>query len=187
MKKLILLAFFTISIIACKENKKESSKQKKTEIISKDLDPIKSELQNEIKTTKRPDGITIQYFDPSPVVIADSHEAGLSVYKNINTNQYFLTVTVLFKQQEPTELSDNLLIQTTGIEALILSPVFHKLMNLNGKNVAMSMYTLTDRDINELKINPIEMISFTAYNQPVGLSLNKNKNLIIDEISKLLK
>ena len=187
MKKLLLLVIFTISIIGCKEKNNESSKQNKTEITSKNLDSIESEPKNEIKTNKRPDGVTMKYFNPSPVVIADSHEAGLSIYKNVNTNQLFLTVTVLFKQQEPTELSGDLLIQTTGIKGLTLSPVWHKLINMNGQNVAASMYILTNRDINELKINPIKLISFTAYNQPVGLNLTKNKNLIIDEISQLLK
>ena len=41
MKKLLLLAFFTISTIACKENQK-SSNQNNKEITFKDLDLIKS-------------------------------------------------------------------------------------------------------------------------------------------------
>ena len=94
--------------------------------------------QTEIKTVDRPDGVTLKYFNPSPVAIASSHEAGLSLYKNINTKQYFITITVLFKQQTPTELSGNLLIQTTGTKGLSLTPVYHKLINMNGKNVAAS-------------------------------------------------
>lgn len=143
--------------------------------------------QNEIKTVNRPDGVTMKYFNPVPVVIANSHEAGLSLYKNINTQQYFLTVTVLFKQQSPTELSGNLLIQTNGIEGLSLSPVWHKMINMNGQNVATSMYLLTNRDIDELKVHQIKLISFNVYDQPVGLNLTKNKDLIINELSKLSK
>lgn len=143
--------------------------------------------QNDIKTVNRPDGVTLKYFNPIPVVIANSYEAGLSLYKNINTKQYFLTVTVLFKQQSPTELSGNLLIQTTGTKGISLSPVWHKLINMNGQNVATSMYLLTTRDINELKIHPIKLISFNAYGQPVGLNLTKNKDLVITELSKLSK
>jgi hypothetical protein len=141
--------------------------------------------QSEIKTVNRPDGVTMKYFNPLPVVIANSHEAGLSLYKNINTNQYFLAVTVLFKQQEPAELSGNLLIQTTGNKRLTLLPVWHKLINMNGQNVATSMYLLTKRDINELKIRPVKLINFTVYNQPVGLNLSKNKDVLIKEFSKL--
>lgn len=143
--------------------------------------------QNEIKTVNRPDGVTMKYFNPVPVVIANSHEAGLSLYKNINTQQYFLTLTVLFKQQSPTELSGNLLIQTDGIEGISLSPVWHKLINMNGQNVATSMYLLTSRDINELKNRLIKAISFKAYNQSVGLNLTNNKDLLIIEFSKLSK
>ena len=143
--------------------------------------------QNEIKTTNRPDGVTLKYFNPIPVVITNSYEAGLSLYKNINTKQYFLTVTVIFKQQSPTALSGNLLIQTTGTKGLSLSPVWHKLINMNGFDVATSMYLLTNRDIVELKAKPIKLISFNAYNQPVGLNLTKNKDLVITELSKLSK
>lgn len=129
----------------------------------------------------------MKYFNPVPVIIANSHEAGLSLYKNLNTQQYFLTLTVLFKQQSPTELSGNLLIQTNGNEGLSLSPVWHKLINMNGQNVATSMYLLTNRDIDELKIRQIKLISFNVYDQPVGLNLTKNKDLIINELSKLSK
>lgn len=45
--------------------------------------------QYEVKTIKRPDGITLKYFNPTLVAIASSHEAGLSLYKNMNTKQYF--------------------------------------------------------------------------------------------------
>ena len=143
--------------------------------------------QNVIKTVNRPDGVTIKYFNPTPVVIANSHEAGLSLYKNLNTKEYFLTVTVLFKQQSPTELSGNLLIQTTGDKGLSLLPVWHKMINMNGRNVATSMYLLTNNNIEELKIRPIKLISFNAYDQPVGLNLTMNKNLLINELSKLSK
>lgn len=141
--------------------------------------------QNEMKTIKRPDGVIIKYFNPVPVVIANSHEAGLSLYKNINTKQYYLVLTILFKQQKPTELTGELLIQTTGTKGLILPPVWHKLINMNGQNVASSMYLLTNRDINELKIRLIKLINFTAYNQPIGLNLTKNNDILMKEFSIL--
>jgi hypothetical protein len=56
---------------------------------------------------------------------------------------------------------------------------------MNGQNVATSMYLLTDKDINQLKINEIKLISFNAYDQPIGLNLTKNKDLLIIELSKL--
>lgn len=143
--------------------------------------------QTEIKTINQPDGVTMKYFNPTPVAIASSHEAGLSLYKNMNTKQYFLAVVVLFKKESPKELTGNLLIQTTGTKGLSLVPVFNKIINMNGQNAASSMYLLTNRDINELKINNIKLISFNTDNQPVGLTLTKNKDLVAKQLSKLLK
>lgn len=143
--------------------------------------------QTEIKTNNRPDGVTIKYFTPTPVAIASSHEVGLSLYKNMTTKQYFLVVVVLFKKESPKQLTGNLLLQSTGTKGLSLKPVFHKIINMNGQNAASSMYLLTNRDVNELKINNLKLISFNAYNQPVGLTLTKNKDLVAKQLSKLLK
>ena len=85
--------------------------------------------QSEIKTVIRPDGISLKYFNPIPVVITNSHEAGLSLYKNVNNKIYTLALTVIFKSDKPTELDGNLMIQTTGINGISLKPIFHKLIN----------------------------------------------------------
>ncbi len=141
--------------------------------------------QYDIKTVNRPDGITMKYFNPIPVAITNSHEAGLALYKNVTNKFYILSITVLFKSDNPTELSGNLLIQTTGNKGHSLEPVFHKLINMNGRNVASSMYILTERDIIELKSKTIKLISFNANGQPVGLNLTKNKDILITEFSML--
>ena len=75
--------------------------------------------------------------------------------------------------------------QTVGVNGLSLKPVWHKLINMNGRNVATSMYFLTNRDIKELKVNSIKLISFTVNNQLMGLSLTKNRNLIKTELNLL--
>lgn len=141
--------------------------------------------QYDIKTVHRPDGITMKYFNPIPVAIASSHEAGLALYRNVTNKFYMLSLTVLFKSGIPKELSGNLMIQTTGTKGLSLEPAFHKLVNMNGREVATSMYMLTERDIKELKSQNIKLISFSVDGQPVGLNLTKNKNVLITEFSKL--
>lgn len=141
--------------------------------------------QYDIKTVNRPDGITMNYFNPIPVAITNSHEAGLSLYKSTNNDTYLLAITVLFKTTTPTELNGNLIIQTTGSKGISLEPVMHKLINMNGRNVASSMYALTSRDITELKTKQIKLVSFYINNQPVGLNTTKNKDLLIKEFSKL--
>ena len=56
---------------------------------------------------------------------------------------------------------------------------------MSGQNSAFSMYLLTNRDINELKINNIKLISYNTDNQLVGLTLTKNKDLAAKQLSKL--
>ena len=139
--------------------------------------------QYDIKTVNRPDGVTMKYFNPIPVSIVNNYEAALSLYKNTNDKTYFLSITVLFKTNTPTELNGNLIIQTTGNNGISLKPVMHKLINMNGRNVASSMYILTNRDIIELKSKLIKLISFYVNDQPIGLNLTKNKDLLIKEFS----
>lgn len=160
MKKLILLSFLIISNLTAFG-------------------------QYNIKTVNRPDGVTMKYFNPIPVAITNSHEAGLSLYKNTNNNTYLLAVTVLFKSNTPTELNGNLIIQTNGNKGISLKPVMHKLINMNGRNVASSMYILTNRDIIELKSKLMKLVSFYIHGQPIGLNLTKNKDMLIKEFSIL--
>lgn len=141
--------------------------------------------QYNIKTVNRPDGVTMKYFNPVPVAINNSHEAGLSLYKNINNKTYLLAITVLFKGITPKELDGNLIIQTTGNKGISLKPVMHKLINMNGRNVASSMYVLTNRDIIELKSKMLKLVSFYVNGQPIGLNLTKNKDVLIKEFSIL--
>lgn len=141
--------------------------------------------QYDVKTVNRPDGITLEYFNPIPVAITNNHEAGLSLYKNKDNNTYLLSITVLFKASTPTELNGNLIIQSTGNRGISLKPVMHKLINMNGRNIASSMYSLTNRDIIKLKSKSLELISFYVNEQPIGLSLTKNKDILIKEFSVL--
>lgn len=141
--------------------------------------------QFEVKTIIRPDGITLNYINPIPVVIATDYEAGLSLYKYTAKNVYTLAITVLFKSSVPEELYGNLLIQTTGKNGISLKPVMNELINMNGRQVAASMYYLTERDIKELSNNTIKMISFNVDNEIIALHLTENKDLLIKEFNLL--
>jgi hypothetical protein len=141
--------------------------------------------QFEVKTNNRPDGITLNYINPIPVAIASDYEAGLSLYKNPANNLYLVAITVLFKTSIPKELKGNLLIQTTGNNGISLKPVMNKLINMNGRDIATSMYSLTNRDIGELSVNPIKMLSFNVNNEIIALHLTENKDLLIKEFNLL--
>jgi len=141
--------------------------------------------QYEVKTIKRPDGITLKYFNPIPVARAYNYEAGLSLYKNPDNNKYFVAISVLFKNTVAEELNGNLLIQTTGKNGISLEPAYNRLVTMNGREVALSMYYLTERDINEFKSNSIKLISFTINNEITALNLTENRDVLVKEFEIL--
>lgn len=141
--------------------------------------------QYEVKTIKRPDGITLKYFNPIPVARASNYEAGLSLYKNPENNKYFVAISVLFKNTEPEELNGNLLIQTTGKNGISLEPAYNRLVTMNGREVALSLYYLTEREINELKSNPVKLISFNVNDEIIALNLTENRDVLVKEFSIL--
>ncbi|WP_281227598.1 hypothetical protein [Flavobacterium aquiphilum] len=141
--------------------------------------------QYEVKTLKRPDGITLKYFNPIAVAVTNNYEAGLSLYKNPDNNKYFVAISVLFKNAVAEELNGNLLIQTTGKNGISLKPAYNRLVTMNGREVALSMYYLTEREINELKSNSIKLISFTISNEIIALNLTENKDVFIKEFEIL--
>ena len=141
--------------------------------------------QYEVKTVKRPDGITLKYFNPIPVARAYNYEVGLSLYKNPDNNKYLTAITVLFKNTEPEELNGNLTIQTIGKNGISLEPVYNRLVSMNSREVALSMYYLTERDINELKSNSIKLISFTINNEIIALNLTENRDVLVKEFEIL--
>lgn len=141
--------------------------------------------QYEVKTIKRPDGITLKYFNPIPVARAYNYEAGLSLYKNPDNNKYFVAISVLFKNTVAEELNGNLLIQTTGKNGISLEPAYNRLVTINGREVALSMYYLTGREINELKSNSIKLISFNVNDEIIALNLTENRDVLVKEFEIL--
>lgn len=141
--------------------------------------------QYEVKTIKRPDGIILKYFNPIPVVRAYNYEAGLSLYKNPDNSKYFVAISVLFKNTVAEELNGNLLIQTTGKNGISLEPAYNRLVTLNGREVALSMYYLTEREINELKSNSIKLISFNVNDEIIALNLTENRDVLVKEFEIL--
>lgn len=142
--------------------------------------------QYDIKTLNRPDSVTLEYFNPIPVARAYNYEAGLSLYKNPDNNKYFITISVLFKNTVAEELNGNLLIQTTGKNGISLEPAYNRLVTMNGREVALSMYYLTEREINELKSNSIKLISFTIKDEIIALNLTENRDVLVKEFEILI-
>lgn len=139
--------------------------------------------QCDIRTNHRPDGVTMKYFTPKPVAKAKNHEAGLSLYYNVNTKQFTISIFVLLKNTTKDELSGNLILQTTNDKGISLTPHIHKMIKMNGNDVATSIYYLTERDINELQKYSLKTVAFTINGEIIGLTVTENKALLINEFN----
>jgi hypothetical protein len=53
--------------------------------------------QSDMKTISRPDGNTIKYFNPKPIIIQSQYEVGTAIYKNVTTGKFMINISVLFK------------------------------------------------------------------------------------------
>jgi len=148
---------------------------------------IKTYSQCNIKTTHRPDGITVKYFTPKPVAISKSHEAGLSLYYSVNTKQYTLTIFVLHKSSNKGKTTGNLILQTTNNVGISLTSHISKMIEMNGNDVSMTIYNLTKKDIIELKTYNLKTVAFTINGEIIGMTVTQNKDLIINEYNCLNK
>lgn len=160
---------------------------KKIIIIFTVLFLTKAHSQCDIKTTNRPDGVTIKYFTPKPVSIGKKHETGLSLYYNKNTKQYTLGVFVLHKTQQVAKTTGNLILQTTNNNGISLKPHVSEVIEMNGNEVSTTIYYLTSKDLQELKTFNLKTVSFTINGEIIGMSVTQNKDLIIKEFNCLNK
>lgn len=78
-----------------------------------------------------------------------------------------------------------MIIQTTGKKGILLKSVMHKLININGRNVATSMFLLSKHDVVELKSRPLKLVSFFVNSQPIALTINKNRDVLLKEFTIL--
>jgi hypothetical protein len=143
--------------------------------------------QCDIKTTNRPDGVTIKYFTPKPVAIGQKHETGLSLYFNKNTKQYTLTIFVLHKTSNKGKTTGNLILQTTNNVGISLTPYISKIIDMNGNDVTTTIYYLTKKDITELKTYNLKTIAFTINGEIIGMTVTQNKDLLTKEFNCLNK
>jgi len=141
--------------------------------------------QCNFKTTERPDGNIIHYFNPKPMIIQANYEVGASVYKNISTGGLTLGIVVVFKNLNPQNLTDNLIIQTTGTKGLSLNLYLSKLMDLNGNKTVMGIYIVNTSDYYELKKYVIKSLFFKLNGNLKGANISKNGGIIKQEINCL--
>ncbi len=141
------------------------------------------QAQCDIKTTLRPDGHTIKYFNPKPIIRAENYEVGISLYKNMNTKQYFLNVSVLFKNMQPVKLHEGLTIQMNGKNGIILKLITSNLIQMNGRELAIGLYEIDKQNLKLFETQNLKSLFFYLNNKMYGTTLTENNTLLIDEIN----
>jgi hypothetical protein len=136
---------------------------------------------NDLKTTKRPDNNTIKYFNPKPIIRQDSYEVGTSIYKNLTSGKYMVSITVLFKKIAPKDIDGKLTIQTTNNVGIELSLVHSEQVDMNGNKTALALYEIDSRSLAELKKYPLKSIYFYINAKMYGATVTENKSLFVGQ------
>ncbi|WP_396143646.1 hypothetical protein [Flavobacterium sp.] len=139
--------------------------------------------QCDIKTVNRPDGNTIKYFNPKPIIIQEQFEVGTAIYKNVTTGKMMINLTILFKSLPNKPLNGELIIQTTNKIGITLKLIKSEEVEMNGKKVAIGLYEIDNKSIVELKKYPLKSIYFSIDNKKYGQSISKNNNIYINELN----
>ena len=129
------------------------------------------------KTVHRDDGVTMEYFSPKPVIRTSEYEVGASIYKNRTTNDLLISVSVLFKTIKPQNLTGDLIIHTTSDSGIRLKPVITDLIKMHGRDVALGLFLITQRDYEILKSSKLKGLYFRLEGNLKGDSVTENKDL----------
>lgn len=141
--------------------------------------------QCDIKTVNRPDGNTINYFNPKPVIRQSQYEVGTAIYKNETTGMYMVNISVLFKTIAPKKIKGKLTIQTTGKRGIELKLVKSEQVDMNGRKLAVGLYEIDKLSFEELKKYQIKSIFFYLESKMYGATVTENKNIYSNEIKCL--
>lgn len=139
--------------------------------------------QCDIKTVNRPDGNTIKYFNPKPIVIQNQFEVGTAIYKNTTTGKMMINLTILFKTLPNKPLNGDLTIQTSNNDGITLKLIKSEEVEMNGKKVAIGLYEIDKKSLNILKKYPLKSIYFNINSKKYGQSITKNGDIYINELN----
>ena len=140
----------------------------------------------DVKTTRRADGNIMKYFNPFPVVQNDKYDVGTSVYKNITTGEYTISVAVLFKNIKAADVSGNLILKTKSNIGLSLKQFMNTRSEVNGNSLSLAIYVITDRDFEILRNSPVNQIYVDVQGSRLGGSFNSLSEIYMKEIECLI-
>lgn len=137
---------------------------------------------NYMKTTNRPDGNVIKYFNPQPVIRQSDYEVGISIYKNITTDELMLNISVLFKSMQPKKLTKNAVIQTTNIKGIDLVQLMTETIVMNGRDVSIGLYKIEKADFEQLKKYSLKSVFFYLEGNLKGSTVTENASILNIEL-----
>ena len=158
MKKLFLIIFFTFSI-------------------------TNSFGQCDFKTNNRPDGNTIKYFNPKPIIRESGYEVGASVYYNETSNKYFINISVLFLTFTQQDISGDLIIQLESTNnSVVLKKIESNKVQMNGRDVTIALFEIDHKSLKLLKTNQLRSVFFNMKSKIYGSSIANNKAIFINQL-----
>jgi len=137
------------------------------------------------KVINRDDGVTMEYFNPKPVIRTSEYEVGTSIYKNRTTGDLLLNVSVLFKTLKPQNFTGDLFIHTTSDSGIKLAPVITDLMKMNGREVALGLFLITERDYKILNESKLKGIYFRLEGNLKGDTVTENNEILNKQLDCL--
>lgn len=141
---------------------------------------------NDVKTNYRPDGNTIKYFNPKPLIKQSQYETGASIYYNQTTKTYFVSITVLFKTLNQMDISGDLVLQLNNSnEGISLKRVLSEKIQMNGHNASVAMYEIDKRSYNLLSTHTLKSLYFTMNNKIYGSMVTENNSLFRSQLKCL--
>lgn len=141
--------------------------------------------QCDIKTNNRPDGNTIKYFNPKPVIRQSNYEVATAIYKNVTTDKYMICISVLFVGIKPMDVMGNLIIQTTSQKSIVLKFINSNKIKMNGRDLTLALFDLDDYSKINLENNILKSLFFFMNDKMYGSTVTENKSILINELDCL--
>lgn len=135
-------------------------------------------------TNERPDGNIIKYFNPKPVIRQLDYEVGSSIYYNVTTNKYYVSIAILLKTLSCGSVENNLNIQLrNSSQSISLGLTQYNKTQMNGQDVIVALYELDENSLNLLKKYLLKTMSFTMESKIYGSTINENTKLFINQLN----
>jgi len=140
--------------------------------------------QCDIKTNNRPDGNTIKYFNPKPIIREAGYEVGSSVYYNQTSNKYFINLSVLFLTMTQQDISGDLTIQLeNSSNSIVLKISESNKVQMNGRNVTIALFEIDQKSQKLLETKQLKSVFFKMKDKIYGSTIKNNKSLFINQLS----